>query len=281
MKEDLTEKFLDYIEGSLDQGESERLRAALASDESLRREFERYQRVVALEGELRRITKPSQISVVSEVMAQLPKRRRTFFIPLSAGISIAAIALVLTSVVREPVLPHSSVPSSVSAPTKIVDLSKEEQLAQAELLGRDGIEVAALPAESFSVISLREASANELSRSLAQDPFTLPAGYKAVTVPVPNTSSVEGFARPHSRVNVLFSYREQEAGQLAVYTAAKHAKVLSVGGMVAVGGDELDPHRFTPVTLLLNRTDAETIEIAKKVGTLSLQFANGNGATSH
>jgi pilus assembly protein CpaB len=102
--------------------------------------------------------------------------------------------------------------------------------------------------------------------------LNIPPGYRAVTITVDARSGVEGFAKPNSRVDVLWTFTQE--GKQKVATIVRFTKVLSVGGVTAaeqnkaqVGGD-----RATTVTLLVSEKDAKKIELARTLGSLSLSL---------
>jgi pilus assembly protein CpaB len=120
-----------------------------------------------------------------------------------------------------------------------------------------------------------------LKESITEQPplstLTIPAGFRAVTIQVDSRSGVEGFAKPGSRVDVLFSFKDKDTKQ-KVATLARFIKVLSMGGIV--GGGENQGARMAiagrvDVTLLVTERDAKRIELARNVGTLSLALVGG------
>lgn len=99
----------------------------------------------------------------------------------------------------------------------------------------------------------------------------IPPGYRAVTITVDARSSVEGWAKPNSRVDVLWSYTEGTKRKVA--TICRFTKVLSVGGMASDQQGRLKPDGgVSTVTLLVTEKDAKKIELARTIGTLSLSL---------
>lgn len=101
------------------------------------------------------------------------------------------------------------------------------------------------------------------------NPLSIPPGYRAVTITVDARSGVEGFAKPNTRVDVLWTYMKD--GKQAVATIVRFTKILSVAGQTgteaqraAVSGNA------TTVTLLVTEKDSKKIELARTLGTLSL-----------
>jgi pilus assembly protein CpaB len=101
--------------------------------------------------------------------------------------------------------------------------------------------------------------------------LSIPSGYRAVTINIDNRSGVEGFAKPNTRVDVLFTYTDQ--GRKKVSTIVRFVKVLSVGGVTAADADKAGAQAAaTTITLLVSERDAKKIELARKVGELSLSL---------
>ena len=102
--------------------------------------------------------------------------------------------------------------------------------------------------------------------------LSIPSGYRAVTINVDSQTGVEGFAKPNTRVDILFTYTDQ--GRKKVSTIVRFIKVLSVGGVTAADADKAGAPGggATTITLLVSERDAKKIELAKKVGELSLSL---------
>jgi pilus assembly protein CpaB len=102
----------------------------------------------------------------------------------------------------------------------------------------------------------------------------IPEGYRAVTIRVDVRSSVEGWARPGARVDVVWATTIR--GDPAVTTIVQNAKVLSAERQtdsnqpVAKDGQQVG----TPntVTLLVTSQDAAKIQLASTSGSLSLSL---------
>lgn len=100
--------------------------------------------------------------------------------------------------------------------------------------------------------------------------FDIPAGSRAVTIDVNSTTSVEGYTRPGSTVDINFIYRD-EKGDSAVTTLVHNAKVVSVNG--GTTRDELPPAiGHYPLTVVVSERDAKSIQLASASGTLSLSL---------
>lgn len=104
----------------------------------------------------------------------------------------------------------------------------------------------------------------------------IPEGYRAVTIRVNETSSVEGWARPGANVDVLWV--SNISGKQGLTTIVENAKVLSAERQV-------DPNSNgttvpSTVTLLVSSQDAAKIQLASTTGTLSLLLRGDNDLSS-
>jgi Flp pilus assembly protein CpaB len=109
--------------------------------------------------------------------------------------------------------------------------------------------------------------------------FRIPVGQRAVSITVDARSRVEGFAKPNSRVDVLWFYSDKNSGE-NVATIVRFAKVLSVGGVTGEEEETVnnvakavqDRLKQTTLTLLVSEEEARIIELARNMGTLSLSL---------
>ena len=97
--------------------------------------------------------------------------------------------------------------------------------------------------------------------------LAIPPGYRAVTINVDPRKGVEGFARPNSRVDILWTYSQD--GKKNVATIARFVKVLSVAGQTGQTEKAVIAAETT-VTLLVTEKDAKKIELARNLGELTL-----------
>lgn len=97
----------------------------------------------------------------------------------------------------------------------------------------------------------------------------IPPGFRAVTIRVNATSSVEGWARAGSKVDVLWASQIQ--GQPGVTTIVQNAKILSAERNVS---PDTPPGAAVPstVTLLVSAEDSSKIQLASTTGSLSLSL---------
>lgn len=112
----------------------------------------------------------------------------------------------------------------------------------------------------------------DMAQTKGLNPLSIPAGYRAVTITVDSRSGVEGFAKPNSRVDVLWTFTQD--GSQKVSTIVRFTKVLSVGGITSTdeNGKAQVGNEATTVTLLVSEKDAKKIELARNLGTLSLSL---------
>lgn len=98
---------------------------------------------------------------------------------------------------------------------------------------------------------------------------TIPEGFRAVTIPVDQTTGVEGWAKPGVKVDVVLV--TTTAGRSEAGTIVCNAKVVSAGGSSVTGPNETAGPVST-VTLLVSQDDAVTIQLAQTMGKLSLSL---------
>jgi pilus assembly protein CpaB len=111
----------------------------------------------------------------------------------------------------------------------------------------------------------------------------IPEGFRAVTIRVDQISSVEGWARPGSLVDVVWASKVN--GQAAVTVIVEGAKILSAERITEnqnqgqAKNNEEKGGAPTPstVTLLVSSDDANKIQLATTAGTLSLNLRGETG----
>ncbi len=99
-------------------------------------------------------------------------------------------------------------------------------------------------------------------------------GYRAVSVPITDSSGVAGLIQPNSKVDVLFT-RTGSLAEAATTTILQDVKVISTGRLLPAGqvADPRAPKSQT-VTLVLTPEDAQKLELAKSQGRISLSLRN-------
>lgn len=101
----------------------------------------------------------------------------------------------------------------------------------------------------------------------------IPEGYRAVTISVDARSSVEGWARPGAKVDVVWASKIR--GQPAVTVIVQNARVLSAERQIDAKSQPGMPVPST-VTLLVSAADAAKIQLASTTGSLSLNLRGDN-----
>lgn len=110
-----------------------------------------------------------------------------------------------------------------------------------------------------------------LSETKPINPLNIPAGYRAVTITVDARTGVEGFAKPNTRVDVLWTFTQD--GRQKVASIVRFTKILSVGGLTGTEANKANINgNQTTVTLLVSEKDAKKIELARTLGALSLSL---------
>lgn len=105
----------------------------------------------------------------------------------------------------------------------------------------------------------------------------IPAGFRLITIIVDNRTGVEGWAKPSTRVDVLYTFTQD--GNRKVATIARFVKVISVAGNAQNNPEEQGQAVAAagPVTvsLLVSEEQAKYIELARATGELSLVLVGG------
>jgi len=101
----------------------------------------------------------------------------------------------------------------------------------------------------------------------------IPEGFRAVTISVDAKSSVEGWARPGARVDVVWASRIR--GQPAVTEIVQNAEVLSAERQIDTN-TKAGAAVPSTVTLLVTAKDAAKIQLAQTTGSLSLNLRGDN-----
>lgn len=112
----------------------------------------------------------------------------------------------------------------------------------------------------------------------------IPEGFRGVSIPVDAERSVEGWARPGARVDVVWTTMHRN--RRIVSTLVENAEVLSAERSADSSPDEagsVTPGSAPPqhVTLLVSLKDAQRIQLAKEAGSLSLALRGDNDERSY
>jgi pilus assembly protein CpaB len=102
----------------------------------------------------------------------------------------------------------------------------------------------------------------------------IPAGYRAVSVPITDVSGVSGLVQPGSKVDVLFT-RPGNMVEAITSTILQDVRVLAVGHAL-FPNQPADPKatKMPVATLLVTPEDAQKLELAKNEGRISLSLRN-------
>ncbi len=107
-----------------------------------------------------------------------------------------------------------------------------------------------------------------LKQPVNQIQANIPDGYRAVALSVDNTTSVEGWARPGAKVDVMLAAAVN--GQAALSVIIQNAKVLSAGRSTGnQPSGEKNPAAST-VTIMVTIDEAAKLQLASSSGVLSL-----------
>jgi pilus assembly protein CpaB len=104
-------------------------------------------------------------------------------------------------------------------------------------------------------------------------PLLIPAGMRAMSMPVDEVSDIAGFITPHSRVDILVAVAGTGPGEPSFSRMVlQNIEVLAVAQEIEHAKDE--PQVVKVVTLLVTPTDAEKLTLASREGLLRLAMRN-------
>lgn len=101
----------------------------------------------------------------------------------------------------------------------------------------------------------------------------IPTGMRAAALSVDDVTSVAGFARPGSIVDVLVTGHAAGTTHLQSMTVLQRVRVLATGTQME-GGPAADAHSARVVTLLVTPQEAEKLAFAAQEGRLQLMIRN-------
>jgi pilus assembly protein CpaB len=106
-------------------------------------------------------------------------------------------------------------------------------------------------------------------------PLLIPAGMRAMSVPVDEVSDIAGFVLPHSHVDVLVAVSGAGEGQKPYSKLVlEDVEVLAVAQEIE--GKKTQPQVVKVVTLLVTPQEAERLALASREGTLRLAMRSYN-----
>jgi hypothetical protein len=104
-------------------------------------------------------------------------------------------------------------------------------------------------------------------------PLLIPAGMRAMSVPVDEVADIAGFVAPHTHVDILAAVSGSGAGDSSFSRIVlQNIEVLAVAQEIEHVKDE--PQVVKVVTLLVTPPDAEKLTLASREGTLRLAMRN-------
>ncbi len=104
-------------------------------------------------------------------------------------------------------------------------------------------------------------------------PLLIPAGMRAMSVPVDEVADIAGFVEPHTRVDILVAISGTGPGEPSFSRIVlQNIEVLAVGQEIEHLKDQ--PQIVKVVTLLVTPTDAEKLTLASHEGMLHLAMRN-------
>jgi pilus assembly protein CpaB len=107
----------------------------------------------------------------------------------------------------------------------------------------------------------------------------LPAGHRAITVPVDEVNSISGMLEPGDRIDLMASVKKDS--RVFMFPLLQNVTVLATGSRVVVEADGKEGRRtFTTITLDASPDEAQRVLAAREVGKLAaLLRAPGDTAT--
>ncbi len=104
--------------------------------------------------------------------------------------------------------------------------------------------------------------------------INIPPGFRLITIIVDARSGVEGWAKPGTRVDVLFTFTQNGTKKIA--PIAKAVKVVSIAGNAAQNTpDKAAVAGPVTVSLLVTEKQSRSVELARSSGELSLVLVGG------
>src|ERR1700719_4709807 len=108
-------------------------------------------------------------------------------------------------------------------------------------------------------------------------PLLIPAGMRAMSMPVDEVSDIAGFVAPHTRVDILVAVAGTGPGEASFSRIVlQNIEVLAVAQEIEHVKDQ--PEVVKVVTLLVTPTDAEKLTLASREGLLRLAMRNYSDA---
>lgn len=142
------------------------------------------------------------------------------------------------------------------------------QLYPGSVFARDKAGIVGMYASTL-IKPLFPITSDDLAATPPISTLNIPDRFRAITVDVDLRGAVEGFTKPNTRVDVLWTYPDKECGK-ALRTLVRFSRVLSLGGQTNPNAAPNINSARTTATLLVSEHDSQKIELARQMGTLSL-----------
>jgi pilus assembly protein CpaB len=200
-----------------------------------------------------------------------------------AWISAAALTWFLYAKIRVPKAEKTEKVLAAAREMPMGTLVKKADLKQIDVLERNKPKGALLQEnEALGRVLLYPVTVNEpltasklsTSEGVEGVPSTIEPGYRAVSVPISDTSGGVGLIQPNSRVDVLFT-KPGTMAEAVTTTILQDVKVLAMG-RATQPGQPIDPRapRAPVATLVVTPEQAQKLELAKNQGKISLALRN-------
>ena len=206
------------------------------------------------------------------------------------GVAWISAALLSWFLYRNTVMPHQEQRTKIMATARDLPIGTriaKKDLKTVTVLTRDVPRGAVLTEkDALDRIALYPIAANTPLSAISLSSVTggegisstIDPGYRAVSVPITDASSVAGLVMPGSHVDVLFT-RPGSMAEAVTTTILEDVVVLSIGRVTEVAQNTtIDPRATRPqnqaATLLVTPDQARKIELAKNQGKVSLSLRN-------
>lgn len=303
----IREEFLEYSEGKRDLDE---LHKACAADPELAREWEEYQKIIQIEIEVSSANESLPDTFVHRVWGTILKHERRTWLEEAlqwyrnrkriliavGGTCIAGLfCFIITGdmwkeVERMPVggtgQSHHVVAGNtdVLVPLKDIKSGSELDPSYFGVESRSSQGILSSPIKDMKDITGKYAASDIkagqplFSENVAEKrpstivKFSVPAGYRVVTIPVDATSNVEGWARPGTQVDVAWVGKQD--GEPVAKVVVEGASVVSFNQATA-GNDGTNHEPQRVMSLLVTKDDALKLHLAHGSGRLVATLGTG------
>ena len=201
------------------------------------------------------------------------------------------------NVVGDPVVDHARILDTVELIAPAEPVTKGSRLSQVTLVGvdwqRDKVPEGAIRdiEQAKALYAKVDLPANQplTKANLQEQPISagglgdlLPQGYRAMTIEVDATSSVEGWAQVGASVDVLLTYLDKKDGENKTRIIAQKATVISYDGrMTNTQSQDVESAKpVSTVTLSVSTQDMLAITTARSMGRLTLVLRNPEDTSS-